>query len=79
MTSKSTPKTNPPKAAKRAPSKKALLRQLIKFYWQILEDPELKPSDRIASAKRLEALAAEDGEKETTPQVRVVLNFPSEA
>ena len=52
------------------------MRQLVDFYWQILDDPDLKPSDRIASAKRLETLLLDEGEKDQTPKVTVILNIP---
>lgn len=77
-----TPKTPQKVSSKRAaqkakkPAKKTLLKQLVDFYWQILDDPELKPSDRIASAKRLESLLAEDAAKDDKPQVTVILNIP---
>lgn len=55
------------------------MRQLVEFYWQILDDPELKPSDRIASAKRLESLVMGDAEKDQAPKVTVILNIPEGA
>ena len=55
-------------------TKQALLEELIAFYWRILDDGDLKPADRIASAKRLEALIT-PSEEEPTP-VKVVLNLP---
>lgn len=51
------------------------LQRLVAFYWKILEDPDLKPSDRIASAKRLEALVVETNQQQG-PHVTVILNLP---
>lgn len=55
---------------------KQLIDKLLDFYWQILQDTDMKPADRIASAKRLEALL-QDNSNEST-QVFVTLNLPGE-
>ncbi len=66
------------KKSPKRPTKKTLLSRLVDFYWQILQDPDLKPSDRIASAKRLEALFAEPENDQDTPKVKVILNIPND-
>ena len=85
-TTPKTPEKVTPKRAVKTPARKPVnkrgqktfLKQLVDFYWQILDDPELKPSDRIASAKRLESLLAENDGKDDKPQVTVILNIPQE-
>ena len=80
-TPKTPEKVTPKRAVKKLAHKrgqKTFLKQLVDFYWQILDDPELKPSDRIASAKRLESLLAENDGKDDKPQVTVILNIPQE-
>lgn len=69
MSQKTRPRKNSPG------DEQALFKMLLEFYWEILKDTDLKPSDRIASAKRLEALLTEgkDGE---TQMVTVTLNLP---
>lgn len=67
--------TKPATRTKKTPDPKALTQKLLDFYWQILKDTNLKPSDRIASAKRLEALLSENSEEEGAA-VYVTLNLP---
>lgn len=66
-----------PAPRKKSTDPKALTQKLLDFYWQILKDTDLKPSDRIASAKRLEALLSENNEEQGAA-VYVTLNLPPE-
>lgn len=53
-----------------------LTKKLLDFYWEILKDTDLKPADRIASAKRLEALLTENKDDDSS-RVYVTLNLPA--
>ena len=51
---------------------------LLAFYRHLMDDPELRPADRIAAARRLESLLSGttgDDSPSTTPTVIVELNL----
>mgnify|MGYP005846475849 CR=1 FL=1 len=58
-----------------APPEQELIKKLLDFYWEILKDTDLKPADRIASAKRLEALLTAQNNQEAS-NVFVSLHLP---
>ena len=64
-----------PATQKKIPTQEELMRKLLDFYWEVLKDTDLKPTDRIASAKRLEALLMAQNTEEAAP-VTVTLNLP---
>ena len=64
-----------PVKPKNIPTQQELMRKLLDFYWEVLKDTDLKPTDRIASAKRLEALLTAQNTEEAAP-VTVTLNLP---
>ena len=61
---------------KNMPTQEELMKKLLDFYWEVLKDTDLKPTDRIASAKRLEALLMAQNTEDTAP-VTVTLNLPN--
>mgnify|MGYP006443749521 CR=1 FL=1 len=66
---------NTPANKKNIPTQDELMKKLLDFYWEVLKDTDLKPTDRIASAKRLEALLMAQNTEDTAPVV-VTLNLP---
>lgn len=70
-----------PMAVKRTPNKKTPTAhaELVAFYRAMMTNPDLKAAERIAAAKRLEALLLGHATEETPKHATVTLNLPEVA